>query len=815
MSNLPRTLSVSGPALPLVDGQPALRAVRLSGREGLDALFCYELLLESPDDTDLDLDAFIGREIHCRIALDDGLDGVREINALVTEAAFLGEAGRHAQYLLTLRPWLHLAELRTDCRIFQDLTVVQILEALLARYPFPVRWRLAEHYPPRDYQTQFNESDFAFFERLCQEWGIGYHFEHAGGAHRLVLGDGTGAFHPAAGRYRDLDFHPPGWKLDAEYVHGFVPMHRIASGRYASREYDYMRPRADLSVGQGDSRAEVYSWHDPVGGSHWAQPRAGRGGFEEAANDPFAEGRQLALLRLQALRAEAVRARGCGPLRGLAPGHTFRLHGHPRQEVEATEYLALDTRLLIEEVGADSNRRAHWRVNLDFTAHPLAEPLRPALVRPKPVAVGPQVARVVGPAGRNLWTDALGRIKVQFPWDREGTHDAHGSCWLRVSAPWAGNQLGGAWLPRIGQEVIVSFIGGDADLPICTGRVHDRDNLPPWALPQQAALSGFRSRELTEGGGNAAAGRSNHLVLDDTPDRIQAQLRSDHQCSVLSLGRFARIEDHAGRKEERGEGFELRTDGHGVLRAARGMLITTEARPNAANHALDMGETTARLARAQDQHDMLAEAARLHRAQEAGTDQDEVQQALARQNTAIAGTGDRFPELEAPHLVLASPAGIAASTTGPLHLHAKTHAAFTSSGHLGFSSARRWLASAAEGIRAFTQRHGIRFIAAKGPIDIEAHADELVLLAHKDVRIRSIDGELHISARKKVVIIGGGSYTEWSAQGIVHGTAGTWQEHAALHAQVGPMQRPLERQTFPRATWRRSPDRDAAYPVSL
>jgi len=165
MSNLPRTLSVSGPALPLVDGQPALRAVRLSGREGLNSLFCYELLLESPDDADLDLDAFIGREIHCRIALDDGLDGVREINALVTEAAFLGEAGRHAQYLLTLRPWLHLAELRTDCRIFQDLTVVQILEALLARYPFPVRWRLAEHYPPRDYQTQFNESDFAFFER--------------------------------------------------------------------------------------------------------------------------------------------------------------------------------------------------------------------------------------------------------------------------------------------------------------------------------------------------------------------------------------------------------------------------------------------------------------------------------------------------------------------------------------------------------------------------------------------------------------------------------------------------------------------------
>ena len=796
MSNLPRTLSVLGPALPLVDGQPALRAVRLSGREGLNALFCYELLLESPDDADLDLDAFIGREIHCRIALDDGLDGVREINALVAEAAFLGEAGRHAQYLLTLRPWLHLAELRTDCRIFQDLTVVQILEALLARYPFPVCWRLAEHYPPRDYQTQFNESDFAFFERLCQEWGIGYHFEHADGAHRLVLGDGAGAFAPAAGRYRDLDFHPPGWKLDAEYVHSFVPMHRIASGRYASREYDYMRPRADLSVSQGgDLQAEVYSWHDPVGGSHWAQPRAGRGGFEEAANDPFAEGRQLALLRLQALRADAVRANGCGPIRGLAPGTTFRLHGHPRQEIETTEYLVLDTRFLIEEVGADSNRREHWRVNLDFTAHPLAEPLRPALVRPKPVAVGPQVARVVGPAGQNLWTDALGRIKVQFPWDREGAHDAHSSCWLRVSAPWAGNQLGGVWLPRIGQEVIVSFIGGDADLPICTGRVHDRDNLPPWALPQQAALSGFRSRELTEGGGNAAAGRSNHLVLDDTPDRIQAQLKSDHQCSVLSLGRFARIEDHAGRKEERGEGFELRTDGHGVLRAARGMLITTEARPNAANHALDMGETTARLAGAQEQHDMLAEAALAARAQDAGDDQARVARALAAQNDAIrGGPGDppagRFLELRAAQLALASAAGIAATTPGSLHLQAGGPLALTSEGPASFSALRRLLVAAREGVRLFALRHGMRWVAASGAVRLEARAGAIGVRARGAVRITSGTTEIRIAAPKRVVVNGGGSFSEWSSAGIVHGTPGRWVEHAASHLKTGPVDPP-------------------------
>ncbi|WP_139140425.1 DUF2345 domain-containing protein, partial [Variovorax boronicumulans] len=228
------------------------------------------------------------------------------------------------------------------------------------------------------------------------------------------------------------------------------------------------------------------------------------------------------------------------------------------------------------------------------------------------------------------------------------------------------------------------------------------------------------------------------------------------------------------------------------LRAQDGMLITTEARGNAANHAKDMGETTQRLKAAQDQHDALAEAAQVHKAQEQGFDQDTVQKALKAQNDAIQGKegqgeDGRFPELNEPHLVLASPAGIEASTPGTIHLHTGEHAAFTSQGHTSISTAKRWLASAVEGIRAFTHKKGIKLIASEDPIEIQAHRDELILVAHKDVVIKSVEGELHITAKKKVVIIGGGSYSEWSESGIKHGTAGTWQEHAALHAQVGPM----------------------------
>ncbi|MGJ7528436.1 type VI secretion system tip protein TssI/VgrG [Variovorax sp. GB1P17] len=519
MSNASRTLSVRSPAIPLVLGLPALEPVRLSGHEGLDSLFAYELLLKTPDAlnlgasgaADFDLDGFIGREIACSIKLDGG--SARQINALITDAGMWGEEGRHVQYKLTLRPWLHLATLRTDCKIFQNKTVVEILDELLAGYAFPVDKRLFETYPVRDYQTQFNESDFDFFSRLSQEWGISYHFEHSEGKHRLVLCDAMGAYRPQdSAIYREVEYHAPGWKLDAEYIHSFVPSHRLTSGRYATKDYDYTRPRANLSAGHRDPRStgqsdgEVYQWHHPASGSHYAQPRAGSTG----ANNPQEEGRHLALLRMQALRTHGSRAQASGHLRGMVPGRTFSLAGHPRASAN-TDYLVLDTHLLIEDVAQDSqnkeavlDRAQRWRVNVDFTAHPAKEPLRPALTRRKPVCKGPQTALVVGPEGQNLWTDEYGRIKVQFPWDRIGQKNLHSSCWVRVSSPWAGNQLGATHIPRIGQEVIVSFIGGDPDLPLCTGRVHNQANQPPWALPGQSALSGFRSRTLTSEGGNSA-----------------------------------------------------------------------------------------------------------------------------------------------------------------------------------------------------------------------------------------------------------------------------------------------------------------------
>ena len=796
-----RTLAVASPAIP-----DSLEPVRLSGREGVNSLFAYELVLKTPDAlnfsfgaaADIDLDSFIGREVSCLIELDGA--GERQINALITDAQLWGEEGRHVQYTLTLRPWLHLGTLTSDCKIYQNKTVVQILDELLADYAFPVDKHLSETYPLRDFQTQFNETDFAFFERLCQEWGLNFYFAHSQGKHRLVLTDHMGAHAPmGSAAYRQVEYHAPGWKLDAEYISSFVPHHQLTSGRYVSRDYDYTRPKADLSVKRADPRAtgqadqEVYRWHDSQAGSHYVQPRAGAMGA--GSNEPLAEGDRFALLRMQVLRTHGTRAKASGNLRGMVPGLTFELQKHPRAAANI-QYLVLDSQFLIENVAQQSqgaeaaaHRKQRWRVEVDFTAHPITEPLRPELSRHKPHTRGPQVALVVGPEGENLWTDELGRIKIQFPWDRLGQKNQHSTCWLRVSSPWAGNQLGGVHVARIGQEVIVDFIGGDPDLPICTGRVHNQMNLPPWELPGQAALSGFRSRELVKEGGNSAGGRSNHLVLDDTDKKIQAQLKSDHQSSSLSLGHVTRIDGNAGRQDARGEGFELRTDAHGAIRATQGLLITTEARPNARAHLLDSGETRQRLVEARDLHDAGAQEAQKNKAQE-GNDQAEVAKSLKAQNDAVQGEGATdaeagcFPELAQPHLVLASPAGIETTSQFSTHIASVEHTAITSGKHTSITSGDSLLGVALQAIKLFAAQKGIKVVAAQADIDIQALKTCINLLAKDEITIRA--DRIRIEARTELLISGGGSYARYKGGSIESGTTGPHVQHASVHSMVGP-----------------------------
>ncbi len=844
----PRALTVKSPAIPVLAGQPALIPLRLEGTEGINSLFEYKLTLQTPDalnfmggtGSNFDLDSFVGLELTCYVELEGqgsfavGLPGgggaanqgagVREISGLITAARFIGEESRHALYEVTLRPWLHIATLSTDCKVFQDMTPVEVIELVLSDYAFAADKRLIETYPKRDYQVQYNESDFEFVTRLMQEWGINYHFEHSGGVHRLIWSDHNGAFQmtqqdkdKGVSAYHSIPFYPLGHKIDREYIHGFSPTDSLTSGSYATREYDYTRPRATLGADAsaprktGHADQDVYLWRGDkagLGGSDYSQPNRGA---DKAANQTEGQGKHLARLRMQNLRQPGLRAAGVGHVRGIVPGCTFSLTEHPRTKTNA-EYIVLDTRFVIENVNEETQRNTtalsdaqrlagQWRVLVNFEVQPTTEALRPVATQRKPKTGGPETALVVGPsadtAESNIYTDNLGRIKLQFPWDRYGQKNQNSSCWVRVSGEFAGNQLGSMHIPRIGQEVVVSFLGGDPDMPMVTGRGFNAVNMPPWSLPEQQALSGFRSRELIPGGGNSAAGRSNHLILDDTEQKIQVQFKSDHQHSQLSLGHITRIEDNAGRKDPRGEGFELRTDGHGVLRAKDGLLISTEARNNAQAHAKDMGETINRLSQAQDQHDALGDLAKQHQAQEA-SDQGTVAKALKEQNAAIQGGNaeeGKFPELAEPHIVIASPAGIESTTPGSTHQHSGQHHAITTGGHTSISTAKSFLVSAKEAVRMFAYKDGIKLVSAKDNIEIQALKTSVNLLAKIDITMTA--NKITLTAKESVTINGGGSYTVWNAGAIKSGTTGPHVAHAGDHGYPGAKSVPITMPTFP------------------
>jgi type VI secretion system secreted protein VgrG len=263
---------------------------------------------------------------------------------------------------------------------------------------------------------------------------------------------------------------------------------------------------------------------------------------------------------------------------------------------------------------------------------------------------------------------------------------------------------------------------------------------------------------------------------------IQAQLKSDHQCSQLSLGHITRIEDEVGRKDPRGEGWELRTDGHGVARAAQGMLITTEARPAARGPIKDMDETCRRLTSAGEQHQLLAEIAQKNGDHDAGDNQGEVATAVRSQNDAIKGGasgGGSFPELSTPHLVLASPAGIATTTAQSTHIASDSNTAITTGKSVSIAAGDGFFASIRQTFRLFVQKAGMKLIAASGDIDLKALTDNINLLAK--LNITQTANRIVISAKEDIVINGGGSYARFSAGGIEHGTNGTFVAHAASH----------------------------------
>ncbi|MFG0684860.1 type VI secretion system Vgr family protein, partial [Pseudomonas sp. WSY_20] len=283
----------------------------------------------------------------------------------------------------------------------------------------------------------------------------------------------------------------------------------------------------------------------------------------------------------------------------------------------------------------------------------------------KPRIDGPHIATVVGPADEEIYCDEFGRVKIQFPWDRLAVEDEHSSCWVRVAQNWAGPAWGHIAIPRIGHEVIVDFLDGDCDQPIVTGRAYPATHPTPYKLPVHKTLSAIRSKEHQ-------AGRANELRIDDTHGEISAALMSDHADTAIHLGYLTHPRPRGG--EPRGEGFELRSDASGALRAAKGLLLSTEAQPGANGGQLDREQAIALLERALELARNLGQVAGDN--QGIGHDPDP-QQTLttavreldhgANDHPEGAGTGGE------PLVAVSAPAGVAVATSRSIALAASEH----------------------------------------------------------------------------------------------------------------------------------------------
>ncbi|MCV7949727.1 type VI secretion system tip protein VgrG [Escherichia coli] len=485
-------VTLSGSAVP--DGM--LLFASLGGTETVGELFTYSIKLKTPDilnlgyvspAANLQLKPMVGKDLCVNIELDGG--GKRYISGLVTAVRVAGHQGRSVVYELRLEPWLKILTHTSDYKAFQNKNVVEILDEVLDEYPWPVEKRLVENYPTRAWQVQYGETDFDFVQRLMQEWGIYWWFEHSENSHTLVLADAINV-HKACADSPLVCYYQKGLKLDKEFIHTITANESLRSGQWVLNDFDFMKPRSLLKSTVANPRETGLAEYE-----HYEWP-----------GDYFtkSEGEMLTRIRMEEQRSPGSRVQGSGNIRTLMTGFTFTLENYPTAEVNR-EYLLVQTTLFIQDNAQHSGQEQHFSYSTSFELHPTSEVYRPQRTLSKPHTKGPQSAIVTGPAGQEIWTDKYGWVKVQFGWDRYGKNDENSSCWVRVSYPWAGKGFGGIQIPRIGQEVLVDFKNGDPDLPIIVGRTYNQDTMPPWGLPGAATQSGFYSHTIGGGPTNANA----------------------------------------------------------------------------------------------------------------------------------------------------------------------------------------------------------------------------------------------------------------------------------------------------------------------
>ena len=501
-----RPISVTTPL-----GPDKLLLIGISGQEAVSRLFRYQLDVLAKVGTDVPFDKLLGQSITAEVQFNPKQPKKRYFNGICCRVSEEGRDNEFTSYHLEIVPKVWLASRKAQSRIFQQMSVPDILKKVLDG--FDTAFELQGSFEKRDYCVQYRETDLNFACRLMEEEGIYFFFKHANGSHKMVVAD-TPQSHADVPDGSKLIYETVlGGNRPEDRIHDWRKLQELRSGKYLLWDHTFELPHKHLEaqktiqdsvqVGKithklkvgGNDNLELYDYP-----GEYAQRFDGvsPGGGDQAAElqKIFQDNRRTVEIRMQEEAAASIVIQGASTCRQLVSGHKFTLERHFNGD---GQYLltSVSHSAVYDAYRSDSSGDFHF--TNQFTCIPFALPFRPARITPKPVVQGTQTAVVVGPPGEEIWPDKYGRVKVQFHWDREGANDAKSSCWVRVSTMWAGKQWGMIHIPRIGQEVIVAFEEGDPDQPLIVGSVYNYEQMPPYKLPDNKTQSGIKSRSSKQG----------------------------------------------------------------------------------------------------------------------------------------------------------------------------------------------------------------------------------------------------------------------------------------------------------------------------
>ena len=493
-------------------------ATHVSGSERLSQLFHFDLSLQS-EKGDLSAEKILGSPVTILFQA-PASSKPRVFHGHVTEFAQVGYGLRMHEYQATVRPWFWFLSRSADCRVFEDQTVEDIFRMVAKEHGFSdFRFELSGTLPKREYCVQYRETAFNFLSRLLEDEGIYYYFEHTDSKHMMVLVDKSTA-HQAVSGYETVPYFPASSnqaRRERDHLWSWTWQAAVQSGKYATSDFDFLKPTGSLRAEVETARRHAHATH-----AIFDYPA-------ELQQMSTAESKRVAGLRLEELQSAHWTARGQGNAAHLAPGARFKLADHPGGATFNIDYLIVGASYTLSSNAYETGDTGDADFGLSIEAIDLKQQFRPPRTTPKPLIQGAQTAIVVADGKDKLKNteipaDKYGRVRVKFHWDSKVKR----SCWVRVAQVWSGQGWGAQFLPRTGQEVIVSFLEGDPDRPIITGSVYNGSQSPPYTLPDKATQSGIKSRSSKDG----ASANFNEIRFEDDKGKEEFYLHAEKDLKV-------------------------------------------------------------------------------------------------------------------------------------------------------------------------------------------------------------------------------------------------------------------------------------------